>query len=221
MPSLLTYLVAIAALDSFNPTTTAIQIYLLSTPKPIARSTAFIAGVCVTYWAAGLAVVLGAKQLTISFPTLPNSLTYLLQLVIGVVLLVVGWKLAPSSGSQKLNQPVRLTIVQAFLFGGAATLWDLPTALPYLAAIERIVQSRLDIFTTASVLALYNVIFVLPLMILLGIRLFLAEKSNTLIHAINRSMQQWGRRILQILLMGLGVILIVNCVAFFLNHPMF
>ncbi|MBD1893094.1 hypothetical protein [Coleofasciculus sp. FACHB-129] len=36
--TLIAPLVAIAALDSLNPTATAIQVYLLSTPKPIARS---------------------------------------------------------------------------------------------------------------------------------------------------------------------------------------
>ncbi len=55
---MLAYLVAIAALDSLNPTTTAFQIYLLSTPKPVYRSVSFIAGVFITYWAAGLVVVL-------------------------------------------------------------------------------------------------------------------------------------------------------------------
>ncbi|MBD2249138.1 hypothetical protein [Nostoc sp. FACHB-888] len=52
MPSLLAYLVAIAALDSLNPTTTAVQMYLLSTPKPVPRSVSFIAGVFITYWTA-------------------------------------------------------------------------------------------------------------------------------------------------------------------------
>ncbi|KAM3113272.1 GAP family protein [Phormidesmis sp. 146-33] len=222
MSSLLAYLVAIAALDSLNPTTTTVQIYLLSTPKPVARSVSFIAGVFVTYWTAGLAVVLGASQLNISFPKLPTTLMYMLQLILGVVLLMVGWNLNKfEANSQETKRPFRLTIAQTFLFGSAATLWDFPTALPYLAAIERIVRSRPDLLTTMSILAIYNLIFVLPLIVLLGLYICLGGHSINLMRRINRSIQKWGHRILRALLIGLGILLIADCIAFSLGHPIF
>jgi cytochrome c biogenesis protein CcdA len=220
MSSLLAYLIPIAALDSLNPTTTAVQMYLLSTPKPVPRSVAFIAGVFITYWAAGLAVVLGANQLSLRLPSLPPLLMYTLQLIIGIVLLIVGWNLNKSATkSQEVKRPARLTIVQTFLFGSAATLWDFPTALPYLAAIERIVRSQFDLFTTMSILAIYNTIFVFPLIALLGLYIYLGERSVNLIHAINQSVQKWGQRILRVLLIGLGLLLIVDCIAFALGRP--
>lgn len=218
--SLLTYLVAIAALDSFNPTTTAVQIYLLSTPKPAARSASFIAGVFITYWTAGLAVVLGASQVTISLPQLPASLIYSLQLITGVILLIAGWNLNPAP-SEPTKRPVRLTLIQTFLFGSAATLWDFPTALPYLAAIERIVGSQLDLLTTMGILAIYNLIFVLPLIILLGVYLCLGEQSTNLLQVIHRSVQKWGHKILRVLLIGLGLLLIADCIAGSLGRPIF
>ena len=73
MPSLFIYLVMVAALDSLNPTTTAVQIYLLTTPKPVARSMSFIVGVFGTYWAAGLGVALGVGRVGVSFPSLPDA----------------------------------------------------------------------------------------------------------------------------------------------------
>ncbi|MBW4662396.1 MAG: GAP family protein [Drouetiella hepatica Uher 2000/2452] len=222
MPSLLAYLVAIAALDSLNPTTTAIQIYLLSTPKPVPRSVSFITGVFITYWTAGLAVTLGASQLTINLPGLPPLLMYTLQLIIGIVLLLVGWNLNKFAGdSQEAKRPAQLTIAQTFLFGSAATLWDFPTALPYLAAIERIVRSQFDLFTTMGILAIYNIIFVLPLIVLLGLYIYLGEHSTSLMHRFNRSIQKWGPRILRVLLIGLGILLIADCIAFALGHPIF
>ncbi|UBF30119.1 GAP family protein (plasmid) [Kovacikia minuta CCNUW1] len=222
MSSLLAYLIPIAALDSLNPTTTAVQMYLLSTPKPVPRSVAFIAGVFITYWAAGLAVVLGANRLTSNLPGLPPLLMYTLQLVIGIVLLIVGWNLNKSATkSQEVKRPARLTIVQTFLFGSAATLWDFPTALPYLAAIERIVRSQFDLFTTMSILAIYNAIFVFPLIVLLGLYIYLGERSVNLIQAINQSVQKWGQKILRVLLIGLGILLIVDCIAFALGRPIF
>ncbi|MBD1868064.1 GAP family protein [Cyanobacteria bacterium FACHB-471] len=221
MPSLLAYLVAIAALDSLNPTTTAVQMYLLSTPNPAPRSVSFIAGVFITYWTAGLVVAFGASRLTINLPGLPPSLMYTLQLIIGIVLLLVGWNLRNAADSQKAKRPAQLTIAQTFLFGSAATLWDFPTALPYLAAIERIVRSQFDLLTTMSILAIYNAIFVFPLIALLGLFIGLGEHSLNLIQAINRSVQKWGHKILRFLLIGLGILLIVDCIAFALGRPFF
>jgi cytochrome c biogenesis protein CcdA len=221
MPSLLAYLVAIAALDSLNPTTIAIQIYLLSTPKPVLRSVSFIVGVFMTYWVAGLAVVLGISQLSSNFQ-LPSLLMYILQLIIGVVLFLVGWNLDKfASDSQEVKRPTQLTIAQTFLFGGAATLWDLPTALPYLAAIERISTKQFDFLTVMSILGIYNTIFVLPLLALVGIYLCLGDRSVDLFSTINQSIQKWGQKILQVLLVGLGIVLVADCIAFFLGQPIF
>jgi len=57
--TLIAPLVAIAVLDSLNPTATTMQVYLLSTPKPILRSVIFILGVFLAYWTAVLLIVLG------------------------------------------------------------------------------------------------------------------------------------------------------------------
>ena len=218
---MLAYLVAIAALDSLNPTTTAFQIYLLSTPKPVYRSISFIAGVFITYWAAGLAVVLGLGQLNINIQ-LPALALYTIQLIIGIVLFLVGWHLQESApDEQKTKRPAKLTIFQAFLIGGAATLWDFPTALPYLAAIERISKMQFDLLTIGSILAIYNTIFVLPLIALLGIYIYLGDRSRNLIVAINQSLQKWGHKILRVLLIGLGILAVVDAIAFFLGKPIF
>lgn len=221
MSSLLAYVVAIAALDSLNPTTIAIQIYLISTPKPVLRSVSFIAGVFVTYWVAGLAVVLGISQLNINFQ-LSSPLMYILQLIVGVGLFLVGWNLDKfASDSQKVKRPTQLTVAQTFLFGGAATFWDLPTALPYLAVIGRISAKQFDFLTVMSILGIYNTIFVLPLIALVGIYVCLGDRSVDLFSAINQSIQKWGQKILKVLLVLLGIVLVADCVAFFLGKPIF
>ena len=61
--SLLGYIVAIAAVDSLNPTATALQIYLLTTPKPVGRSIALISGIFVAYWTVGLLATVGLARL--------------------------------------------------------------------------------------------------------------------------------------------------------------
>jgi hypothetical protein len=65
MHALLASLVAIAALDSLNPTAITLQIYLLSTPQPIGRSIAFILGVFLTYCTGALWDFLGLIKLVV------------------------------------------------------------------------------------------------------------------------------------------------------------
>lgn len=64
MSTLLMTIIAIAIVDSINPNAVAVQIYLLSTSKPVARSLAFIAGDFLAAWIAGLLIILGIVAIT-------------------------------------------------------------------------------------------------------------------------------------------------------------
>jgi cytochrome c biogenesis protein CcdA len=215
MHTLLLSLVAIAALDSLNPTATALQIYLLSTPKPVARSIAFICGIFLAYWNAGLLIILGLGELmrtAISAVNFDRFEPYLqgLQLLTGVVLMFVGFTLKTSTQPDRKKRPQKLTAGRTFLLGMAVTLWEFPTALPYLAAIEQIARSKLDLFVIMNILGVYNLIFVLPLIILLSIYVVFHKESAVLLNRINRAISIWSPRILRVLLIGLGFLLIID-----------
>ena len=215
MHTLLLSLVAIATLDSLNPTATALQIYLLSTPRPIARSIAFICGVFLAYWTTGLLIILGLGELmrtAISAVNFAWFEQYLhgLQLVTGVVLMFVGFTLKTLTQLDQKKRPQKLTADRTFLLGMAVTIWEFPTALPYLAAIEQIARAKLDLFVIMNILGVYNLIFVLPLIILLGIYIVFYKESAVLLNRINRAISVWSPRILLILLLGLGFLLIVD-----------
>lgn len=218
MHTLFVSLVAIAALDSLNPTATALQIYLLSTPQPIARSTSFICGVFLANWTVGLLTILGLGQLiqtAISAVDFAGSEPYFygLQLLTGLVLSIVGFTLKPAQPSQK-KRPQKLTVARTFLLGMAVTIWEFPTALPYLAAIEQIARAKLELFAIMSILGIYNLIFVLPLIILLVIYIVFNRESATLLHRINRAIAIWSPKIFRVLLIGLGFLLIADSIAY-------
>jgi cytochrome c biogenesis protein CcdA len=223
MHNLLVSLVAIAALDSLNPTAVALQIYLLSTPKPIARSIAFTIGVFLAYWTAGLLVILGASKLMATVIgdagfSLPEPHIYIIQFLIGLALSIVGFKLKTSAPKGRGKRPKNLTLNRTFLLGMAMTILEFPTALPYLAAIEQIARAKLDLLTIASILGLYNLIFILPLIILICIYVLFHRQSAILLPRINRAIALWSPKILRVLLLGLGVLLIVDSLAFIFGH---
>ncbi len=223
MHTLLMSLAMIAAFDSLNPTATALQIYLLSTPKPIARSISFIFGVFSAYWAMGLLITLGWGQLmktalsTVNFAW-SEPYFYGIQLLLGIVLFIVGFTLKSSTQPNQKKRPQKLTADRTFLLGMAVTIWEFPTALPYLAAIEQITRAKLDLFSIISILGVYNLIFVLPLIILLSIYITFHQESTILLHRINRAIAIWSPEILRILLLGLGLLLITDSIGYYFGH---
>ena len=165
MNTLLFSLVAIAALDSLNPTAITLQIYLLSTPKSIARSISFILGVFLTYWITGFLAILGLRTLVISMisnanVSFPEPYIYISQMLIGLALLIAGFSFKSSDQAASTKRPKNLTLGRTFLLGMAVTIFDFPTALPYFAAIEQIAElswtcSASWVFWRCTTLSLY------------------------------------------------------------------
>lgn len=220
--TLLVSLFAIAALDSLNPTATALQIYLLTTHKPVLRSITFILGVFIAYWLAGLLFALGLARFLSDVVQSIGWFIYVLQFILGGVLLIVGLKLRSSSNEPATTKhPQSLMPWHTFLFGCAVTFWEAPTALPYIAAIERMVQARLDLFELMGVLAFYNLIFVAPLLGILGIYITQQDRSVALLNGIQRRITRWAPRILRVLLIAIGLLLIIDSIGFALDRPLF
>jgi cytochrome c biogenesis protein CcdA len=223
MHTLLASLVAIAALDSLNPTAITLQIYLLSTPKPIGRSIAFILGVFFAYWTTGLLVILGLRSLMMTLISkaniyVPEPHIYTIQLLIGIILLTAGFSLESSPQTDQEKRPKKLTPDRTFLLGMAMTILEFPTALPYLAAIEQIARAKLEVLSLMGVLGLYNLVFVSPLIMLLSIYMLFHQQSAALLHQINRSIAIWSPKILRALLLGLGILLILDSIAYSFGH---
>jgi cytochrome c biogenesis protein CcdA len=223
MHTLLISLMAIAALDSLNPTAIALQIYLLSIPKPIGRSIAFIVGVFSAYWTSGLLVILGLRKLIITAISnadfsFSEPHLYTIQFLIGLVLLIAGVRLKTSTATDREKHPKKLTPNRTFLLGMAMTIVEFPTALPYLAAIEQIARAKLDLFTIMGFLGLYNLVFVSPLIMIVIIYIIFQQQSATLLHHINRSIAIWAPKILRFLMLVLGFLLISDSLAYRFAH---
>jgi cytochrome c biogenesis protein CcdA len=213
MSTLLMTIIAIAIVDSINPNAVAVQIYLLSTSKPVARSLAFIAGDFLAAWIAGLLIILGLvpllTQLLSNFP----HIILLLQLFLGIVFVFFGIFFPQfeqhSFSTKRLKS---LKPLHTFLLGGVIAFAEAPTALPYLGAIERIVQANLPLYQILGILTIYNLVFIFPLVILLLIYLRLQQRSLQLLKSIQSLAHQWFPKIMRLFFVGFGLILIVDSV---------
>lgn len=220
--TLLGYLVAIAAIDSLNPTATALQVYLLTTPKPVVRSIAFITGIFLAYWMFGLFATLGLARFIQWVLATHREWVSIIQFILGMALLYTGCTLNSSSNSNHSlkQEPSLLQPIKTFLLGMSVTLLEAPTAFPYLAAIERVAHAKLSLLELAGFLGIYNLVFVMPLIGLLGIHVAFQKRSAELLKRINQAITKWFPKILRVLLLVTGTFLLADCIASIWGHPL-
>ncbi|BDA70528.1 hypothetical protein PM8797T_06270 [Calothrix sp. PCC 7716] len=221
MINLLISIATIALVDSINPNAMAVQIYLLSTPKPVARAITFIAGDFTASWVAGVLLSFGISQVFRHIFTQLGDVIYVLQFLIGTALIFLGCNLNKFLNQPQAKRPKSLSPGSAFILGATIAFLEAPTALPYLAAIERITRENLELPQLMTVIAFYNLIFVLPLIVLLIIYLIFRNNAATLLQRIHQSVTKWFPKIMKFILVSLGLLLIADCVAHIFGKSIF
>ena len=171
--ALLTGLVGLAALDSFNPATlVAVTLILLgSRAKPVADTLGFVAGAFLTVFAVGVGVYLGADA---AADGVANGLVWLRRAAFGLAAAVVLLSAVRALRLRRRRELVLPTWVNPATAAGLGVLMtgaDLPNAFPYFIAIERLVTAEVGSPSAIALLAAYAVIYCLPCLVLLAIGL--------------------------------------------------
>lgn len=175
---------ALGVADSINPVTILVAVYLASGPDPVGRLGAFIAGVFVVYLCGGLALLLGPAELlrgALAGAEIPGADAA--ALVAGAALLVVAvavWR--RRARLARVGLPAGLTRPgSALALGAVVTVLDLPTAFPYFGAIAVLVSADAPVVAQVVLLGLFNVLYVLPLALVLIAHLALGARSHTVL----------------------------------------
>jgi cytochrome c biogenesis protein CcdA len=156
--------------DSLNPTTIGAAMYLATLDHPRRRLTEFLAGFLGVNLLGGLLVMLGPGELLLGIVPKPRATArHVIEVIAGLALLTIAvllWsgrralgrrKPPTSSGSKRTG----------FMLGAGLAAVELPTALPYFAAIAVIVGSGLSISGRVLALVLFNVAFIAPVLAIL------------------------------------------------------
>jgi cytochrome c biogenesis protein CcdA len=205
MLGLLIVVVSIAVGDSLNPSTVAPALYLATTEHPRRQVGGFIVGVFAVNLLAGLLIMLGPGQLLLSLIPRPSVATrHAIEILAGAVILALAaglWSRRRSFARRKLPS-VEVKGGSSLAIGAGIGAIELPTALPYFAAIAAITASGFDVSVRVGMLAIYNVVFVSPLVaILLAVELLGKDAGSVLGQA-----NQWLQAHWPVLLAGLGLI---------------
>jgi cytochrome c biogenesis protein CcdA len=228
MLDLLTILAPIALIDSTSviPLALVTLINLLAGKRPFLASFAFLAGLFVSYLAMalgflfGLSAVLERLNAWASYRwNHPQSVDFAVEVLLGLIMLFFGMKITEKrqekSGGRELKAGV--TPAAAFGFGCLVNVVGFPGALPYFAAADRIVQANLPNMEAFLAVVFYVVVFVLPLTTIVLSRAVLGTRMDGPMLAIKGFFDTWGKRIILVLLILLGLLLVLDGVVYFLR----
>ena len=208
-------IIGTAVIDSINPCAIGVLILLVSTLFASAKTRKkllkvgflYIFTVFITYLLAGLGLLL-------VFASTPLWLAEYISIGVGAIIIVAGlieikdfyWygkgfslAISPDMAKRIHNYVTKISTPGVIFLGAFVALVELPcTGGPYLAVIT-ILSQNFDLFAF-GLLVLYNIIFVLPLVIIL-----IMVNSGTKIHTI----KQWKQKNRSYMRLLTGILLII------------
>ena len=118
------------------------------------------------------------------------------------------------------NTP-EFTVWKAFAFGAVINIIGIPFAVPYFAAIDQLLKSDLDTMGMVTGLALYNVAYALPFLLIPLLTAIMGDRSKPILARVNGFMEKAGDIIMPLLLLAIGLALLVDSVWFFARGESF
>jgi cytochrome c biogenesis protein CcdA len=175
VPALTLAVIGIALPDSLNPSLIVAAMYLALSAHPVRRTLAFTLAAFAVTLAGGLAVALGLGDLIISLlPKLNRTVKWSVYEVVGVLLIVGAVVLWLKRDSVAESEPPSQRAAERPQRGGGSPLImgagiagvEFLTAFPYFAAIAMVVGSSVSGPSKLVLIVLYNVVYVLPLIVI-------------------------------------------------------
>jgi cytochrome c biogenesis protein CcdA len=181
--------IAIALPDSLNPSLIVAAVYLTTGPHPVRRTIAFTIAAFVVTLAGGLVIALGIGDVILSaLPRLSDDAKWWLVTAFGVALVsggvVIWWRRESLANSEPPSEPPSGGGGSAAIMGAGIAGVELLTAFPYFAAIALVAGSSAPLAGKAFLIVLYDVIYVLPLIVIVVICAVMGERGRRLLTPI-------------------------------------
>ena len=162
-------IVGLAVLDTLSPTIIGVTLYLLVTEKKrlIRLLSVYLITIAILYFFLGISLMFG---ITLSFDFFKELFKHQMLswaiFLIGMIMFIVSFYM-PKKKATIPSVPSKKTTITMFMLGFTTFLIEGGTALPYFTAIGLMGTSSLTLLERTSILGVYNIIMVLPSIILL------------------------------------------------------
>lgn len=189
---------SIGLADAVNPSTIVPGVWLAGASRTSILA-GYILGVFAAYMAGGLVLVLGPGPPLISaLHHLQGTVEHVVEAAVGVAALIFAIVLLRSHRQEGWRRHRRraFTPGSAFALGAGIMVIELPTAFLYFGAISAMLSDHASIPLQIALLAVYNVLFVAPLIALLLARVFLGDRADAWINWAEQRLQRIGQLVL-------------------------
>jgi cytochrome c biogenesis protein CcdA len=198
--------------DSLNPATITVGAILAATEHPVHRLAGYAAGIFSVYLAGGLVLTLGPAELLRTALHGPDATTprNIVFLVVGLVAIGFAvWVFANRNTDRLKSREFKIKPGSAFVLGAGITAVDLPTAFPYFGAIAAMVARDLSTSSEIALLVLFNLMYVLPILVILGASAVLHERAQPFMARVREFVVRWSPILLSVLTLAVGIALTV------------
>jgi cytochrome c biogenesis protein CcdA len=210
MLALVALVASIGALDSLNPSTIAPALVLATGAQARRSVAAFTFGVFTVSTAGGLVLLFGPARILLPSIAKPSPhVRHLVEAITGAVLLAVAaalWKFRRRVWRSRRD--VLRGVRSSGLAGAAIMAVELPTAFPYFAALLAVAEGGGSAAWQASLVLLYNVVFVAPLLGVLLLVLFGGPRSEEAARRVRRVFERYAPVVVPAGIAIVGVVLL-------------
>jgi cytochrome c biogenesis protein CcdA len=214
MLELLPVLLPILLVDVLNPVLFAMMVFAAGSKRPVVNASALLLGHTLAYFVAGVAVAHGIDRVTDRLAN-PERIDFVIGGIIGVGLL---WFAIPmkKKGAPTADEPEwELTPAKCLGFGAVLNFIGIPFALPYFAVVDQILKADLTSAASLTVLALYNLGYALPFMVVPVTVAISGDRAKPVLERINGFLVKASDFIMPWMLGLLGLALVADSVTYF------
>jgi hypothetical protein len=199
----------LAFLDSLNPFSIAAMAIVIAGQASLSRGIVFIFTTFLMYFLGGILILSGwAAALKALLPHITPMMATIGWIGLAAACWIGAgmlWIKSPDAGEVPSSSPTAKALFGVFVFAFGSTVSDLPTAVPYFAAVPMILATQSSPVILGLWLAFYSLIYVSPLILLLWLRLLARSKFEPLIGKIRHGMDLLLRRWCPPLLVASGI----------------
>lgn len=201
--------VSIGLADSLNPSTVGPALYLAAEQRPGRRVLEFTLSVFLVFLLGGVLITLGPGEVLLDIVPHPgHTARYIAETAVGVAMLAAApllWLNRDRLSRRRRREEEMPRRRSPVLVGAALSIVELPTAFPYFAVIAAIISSGLGIPKKLMLLFVYNVCFVLPLLVIVITLSIAGDHGREVLERARRYLQAHWPAIVALLALLAGI----------------
>ena len=211
MIALAVLVVSVGFVDSLNPSTIVPALYLATSPRPVRAVLGFAAGFFAVNMAGGTAILLLGHRFAHYVPHPSHRLLHIGEIVLGLIAIAASavlWHRRHRVDAAFAQAESRVTRA-APLAGATLAAVELPTALPYFAAIAALAASSQRLATDILLLLVFNLIYLAPVLAIAIVRALAGRRAVDLLTQAREIVLRRAGAVTAGLVLVIGIALLV------------